>query len=77
MPRHLANLGHVIGKKMRGSRRNDFTSAMAVEIAQIRSSAHKYATGAVTATSSCDDIFKEKWDSVKENSHREFGVSEE
>jgi hypothetical protein len=43
---------------------------MAMQIVQIRSSAYKYATGAVKGMSSCDDIFKEKLDSVKENSQR-------
>ena len=48
---------------------NGSTSAMVMQIAQIRSSSHKYATGAVTGVSSRDDIFMEKRDSVKENSH--------
>jgi hypothetical protein len=43
---------------------------MAMQNARIRSSADKHATEAVAGTASCDDIFKEKWDSVKENSQR-------
>jgi hypothetical protein len=49
-------------------------SAMATQIAQIRSSACNCAAGAVTGTSSCDDIFKEKWDNVKANSQRLLGA---
>jgi hypothetical protein len=48
---------------------------MAMPIAQIRSSAYKYSTGAVTGTSGCDDSFKEKWDSVKENSQSEKAMA--
>jgi hypothetical protein len=54
---------------MRGIMKNGFTSAMAMQIAQIRSSPYKCATGAVTGTSSFDDSFKEKWGNVKESSH--------
>jgi hypothetical protein len=55
---------------MRGAWQDNFTPAKAMQIAQIRSNACKYATGAVTGTSSCDAIFMEKWDTVKENSHK-------